>query len=79
MTSYMRKLDPRLALERKEGMKCCPVVLGSDPRWREALFIKGRGAKRQVLSVSSALTLCRASGRLFTLWTSTVSCVQWGQ
>lgn len=32
MKLYMRKLNPRLALERKEQMRSCPPVLGSDLR-----------------------------------------------
>lgn len=34
MKPYMRKLDPRLAVERKEEMKSCSLVLGSDLRCR---------------------------------------------
>lgn len=32
MKLYMRKLNPRLTLERKEQMKSCPLVLWSDLR-----------------------------------------------
>lgn len=67
----MRKLDPRLAVGRKEDMKSCSLVLGSDLRcrgwgwgvrgacnWRQES--KGAGAP----DLSSVLILWRTSHKL---------------
>lgn len=46
MKVCMRKLNPRLALEKKEQMRCSSLVLGLGLRWGSCVT-KGREAKRQ--------------------------------
>lgn len=69
MKLYMRKLNPRLALERKEQMKSCPLVLRLGLRCGAGggggtCIQKKESNQSGALDLSSALTLRRTLSKL---------------